>query len=148
MRCATSTAQVKEPRYYQRVAINRSLEAILRGHKRLLLTMATGTGKTFTAMQIIWKLWRSDWRQGRNPRILYLADRNILIDQPIEREFVPAFGEGPIWKLRGEAKSGREIHFALYQALADSGEDPNGMFREFAPDNRGLPTEVRAFLGL
>ncbi len=129
---------VKEPRYYQRTAINRSVEAILRGDNRLLLTMATGTGKTFVSMQIIWKLWRSTWRGDRKPRILYLADRNVLIDQPIEREFKPAFGQGdntPIWKLQGgEAKAGREIYFALYQQLADSGEDPNGMFREYAPD--------------
>lgn len=125
---------VKEPRYYQRVAINRSIEAILRGDKRLLLTLATGTGKTFVSMQIVWKLWNAGWREGRNPRTLYLADRNILIDQPIEREFVPAFGEGPIWKLRGEAKAGREIYFALYQALADAGAGTEGMFRQFAPD--------------
>lgn len=128
---------VKAPRYYQRTAINRSVTAILSGDKRLLLTLATGTGKTFVSMQIVWKLWKSGWRKGRNPRILYLADRNILIDQPIEREFRPAFGTGdntPIWKLRGEAKAGREIYFALYQQLADSGEDLNGMFRQFAPD--------------
>jgi type I restriction enzyme, R subunit len=124
---------VKEPRYYQQVAINRSVEAILGGRKRLLLTMATGTGKTFVSMQIVWKLWNSRWRQGRKPRILYLADRNILIDQPRLDYFVPAFGEGPVWRLRGEAKAGREIYFALYQALADSGEDPNGMFRQFDP---------------
>jgi len=125
---------VKEPRYYQRTAINRAVQAILAGDKRLLLTLATGTGKTFVSMQIVWKLWQSNWRPGRKPRILYLADRNVLIDQPMEREFVPAFGEGPIWKLRGTAKAGREIYFALYQALADSGADPNGVFREFAPD--------------
>lgn len=124
---------VKQPRYYQRTAINRSVEAILRGDKRLLLTMATGTGKTFVSMQIVWKLWNSAWRQGRNPRVLYLTDRNILIDQPRLDYFVPAFGEGPVWTLRGEAKAGREIYFALYQALADSGEDPNGIFRKFAP---------------
>jgi type I restriction enzyme, R subunit len=128
---------VKEPRYYQRIAINRSVDAILSNRKRLLLTMATGTGKTFVSMQIVWKLWNSAWRGGRNPRVLYLADRNILIDQPIEREFKPAFGtsEGsPIWKFRGEAKRGREIYFGLYQQLADSGSSPNGMFRQFAPD--------------
>lgn len=126
---------VKEPRYYQQTAINRAVAAILRGDKRLLLTMATGTGKTFVSMQIIWKLWKSNWRVGRNPRILYLADRNILIDQPIEREFVPAFGEGPIWKLGGgHAKAGRELYFALYQSLSDEGGDVNGLFREFAPD--------------
>jgi type I restriction enzyme R subunit len=125
---------VKEPRYYQRTAINRSVAAVLRGDKRLLLTLATGTGKTFVAMQIVWKLWSSGWRPGRRPRILYLADRNILIDQPRLDYFVPAFGEGPIWTLRGAAKSGREIYFALYQAISDSGGDEDGIFREFAPD--------------
>lgn len=128
---------VKEPRYYQRIAVNRSVRGILRGDKRLLLTMATGTGKTFVAMQIVWKLWNINWRPGRNPRILYLADRNILVDQPIEREFKPAFGTGggsPIWKLRGGAKPGREIYFGLYQQLADSSEGLDGMYRDFAPD--------------
>lgn len=133
-----SDGTAKEPRYYQRTAINRAVAAILKGDKRLLLTMATGTGKTFVAMQIVWKLWRSEWRPGRNPRILYLADRNVLVDQPIEREFRPAFGSGdnsPIWKLHGgEAKAGREIYFGLYQQLADSGSDPNGVFRDFASD--------------
>ncbi|MGH3635975.1 MAG: EcoAI/FtnUII family type I restriction enzme subunit R, partial [Mycobacterium sp.] len=128
---------VKEPRYYQRTAINRTVEAILAGDKRLLLTMATGTGKTFVSMQIVWKLWNSQWVRGRNPRILYLADRNVLVDQPIEREFKPAFGSGegsPIWKLQGTAKAGREIYFGLYQQLADGGDKPNGMFRQFTPD--------------
>lgn len=132
-----SDGSVKEPRYYQRTAINRSVAAILGGQQRALLTMATGTGKTFTALQIVWKLWKSGWRGERNPRVLYLADRNVLIDQPMEREFKPVFGAGdnsPIWKLQGQAKAGREIYFALYQALSDSGGDSNGMFREFAPD--------------
>lgn len=124
---------VKEPRYYQRTAINRTVEAIVRGDDRLLLTMATGTGKTFVAMQIVWKLWKSAWRADRNPRILYLTDRNILLDQPRTDYFVPAFGEGPIWTLRGGHKAGREIYFALYQALGDQGEDPNGIFRQFDP---------------
>lgn len=128
---------VKEPRYYQRTAINRAVEAILAGDKRQLLTMATGTGKTFVSMQIVWKLWNSQWVHGRHPRVLYLADRNVLVDQPIVREFEPAFGAGdgsPIWKLQGAAKAGREIYFGLYQQLADGGDKPNGMFRQFAPD--------------
>lgn len=128
---------VKEPRYYQRTAINRAVEDILAGDKRLLLTMATGTGKTFVSMQIVWKLWNSQWVHGRHPRVLYLADRNVLVDQPIEREFKRAFGGGegsPIWKLQGAAKAGREIYFGLYQQLADGGDKPNGMFRQFAPD--------------
>jgi type I restriction enzyme R subunit len=125
---------VKEPRYYQRVAINRAVEAILGGDTRLLLTLATGTGKTFVALQIVWKLWQSAWCQERNPRILFLADRKILIDQPRLDYFVPAFGEGPIWRLKGEPKAGREIYFALYQSLGDSGSDEDGLFRDFAPD--------------
>jgi type I restriction enzyme, R subunit len=129
-----SNNSVKEPRYYQRTAINRSVAAILEGKKRLLLTMATGTGKTFVSMQIVWKLWGSGWRPGRKPRVLYLADRKILIDQPQSGYFVPAFGEGPVWKLSGEAKAGREIYFALYQSLADGGEESDGIFRQFDPD--------------
>jgi type I restriction enzyme, R subunit len=125
--------RVKEPRYYQRVAIERALHAILNERRnRILLTLATGTGKTFLALQIVWKLWSSAWRTGRKPRILYLADRNILIDQPIAREFQPVFGDA-VWKIRGEAKTGREIYFALYQALADSG-DALGVFRDYPPD--------------
>ena len=118
----TFDGSVKEPRYYQRIAINRTVQAVLAGDKRLLLTMATGTGKTFVSLQIIWKLWSSQWCGDRKPRILYLADRNILIDHPMAREFSPAFGEGPIWKLQGEAKAGREIYFGIYQALADGGD--------------------------
>ena len=129
----TPDGGVKEPRYYQRVAINKAVEAIVAGDKRLLLTLATGTGKTFVSLQIVWKLWSGAWRKDRKPRVLYLADRNVLIDQPMAREYVPAFGEGPIWKLRGEAKAGREIYFGLYQSLADGG-DVEGLYRQFAPD--------------
>jgi len=124
----------KEPRYYQRTAINRTVAAVLRGDRRVLLTLATGTGKTFVSMQIAWKLWNSGWHPGRRPRILYLADRNILVDQPRLDYFVPAFGEGPIWTLRGAPKSGREIYFAIYQAIADSGGEEDGIFRQFSPD--------------
>jgi len=124
---------VKAPRYYQRVAIERALEAILGGRKRVLLTLATGTGKTFVSLQIVWKLSAGRWPAGsRNPRILYLADRNILVDQPIEREFRRVF-EDAIWKIRGEAKTGREVYFALYQALADTGEGL-GLFRDYPAD--------------
>lgn len=124
---------VKEPRYYQRVAIQRTLEAIVgQGCDRVLLNLATGTGKTFVALQIIWKLWSGGWRDERKPRVLYLADRNILIDQPIAREFAPVFGDA-LWKIQGSAKTGREIYFALYQALADSG-DVLGVFRDYPAD--------------
>ena len=74
-RCPDGT--VKRPRYYQEIAINRAVQAIIQDEKRILLTMATGTGKTFVAMQIVWKLWKT----RRKCRILYLADRNILVDQ-------------------------------------------------------------------
>jgi len=78
----------KEPRYYQRVAINRSIEAIAKGQQRILLVMATGTGKTYTAFQIIWRLWKAKAKK----RILFLADRNILVDQTMQQDFAP-FGE-------------------------------------------------------
>ncbi|MFC6978226.1 DEAD/DEAH box helicase family protein [Microbulbifer taiwanensis] len=76
----------KEPRYYQRVAINRAIEAIAKGQERVLLVMATGTGKTYTAFQIIWRLWKAKTRK----RILFLADRNILVDQTIQQDFAPS----------------------------------------------------------
>jgi type I restriction enzyme R subunit len=120
---------VKAPRYYQVHAINRVVEAALAGRKRVLVTMATGTGKTFVALQAVWKLWNSGWIPGRRPRVLYLADRNILVDQPIAREFKPVFGDA-VWKIRGEARTGREIYFALYQSMADSG-DALGVFRDY-----------------
>ena len=79
----------KEPRYYQRNAINAAVEAIAKGQDRVLLVMATGTGKTYTAFQIIWRLWKSDWHAGRQKRVLFLADRNILIDQTMVNDFRP-----------------------------------------------------------
>ena len=82
----------KSPRYYQEIAINRAVQAILQGKKRNLLTMATGTGKTVVAFQISWKLWNARWnREGahRKPRILFLADRNVLVDDPKDKTFAP-----------------------------------------------------------
>jgi type I restriction enzyme, R subunit len=78
----------KSPRYYQQLAINRTIEAVAKGQKRALLVMATGTGKTYTAFNIIWRLWKS----GQAKRVLFLADRNILVDQTIVNDFKP-FGE-------------------------------------------------------
>ena len=111
----------KRPRYYQRIAINRVAQAVLQGQKRLLLTMATGTGKTSTAFQICWKLWSMGWNrtgEHRKPRILYLADRNILVDDPMQRDF-SVFKEDIIHKIQGEALKGREIYFALYHSLSN-----------------------------
>ncbi len=118
----------KTPRYYQQVAINRAVDAVLHGQPRILLTMATGTGKTFVAMQIAWRLWHS----RRKKRILYLADRNVLVDQAISRTFKPAFGQA-IHKISGEALKSREMYFALYQALANPGEGTN-LYEQYPPD--------------
>jgi type I restriction enzyme R subunit len=118
---------IKIPRYFQEIAIHRSVQAVLQGRPRILITMATGTGKTFVAVQIVWKLWKT----GRRRRILYLVDRNILVDQPLVREF-SIFGDAT-WKIQGEAKKGREIYFALYQALAEDESRP-GLYKEYPPD--------------
>ncbi len=118
---------IKTPRYFQEIAIHRAVQAVLQGQPRILITMATGSGKTFVAQQIVWKLWKT----GRKKRILYLADRTILADQPLTREF-SVFGDA-VWKIQGEAKKGREVYFALYQALAEDESRP-GLYREYSPD--------------
>lgn len=93
----------KGPRYYQRNAINAAVEAIAKGQDRVLLVMATGTGKTYTAFQIIWRIWKSDWKIGKQKRVLFLADRNILIDQTMVNDFRP-FG-ATMAKLSTSAKT-------------------------------------------
>ena len=128
-------SQGRVARYYQEIAINKSIEAILEGKKRILLTMATGTGKTFVAFQICWKLWESKWNsrgEPRKPRILYLADRNILIDDPRDKTFVP-FGDARWTIENGQASKSREMYFAIYQSLAKDERRP-GLFREYQPD--------------
>lgn len=124
----------KSPRYYQDIAINRSVQAILQGKRRILLTLATGTGKTVIAFQICYKLWNSRWnRTGeyRRPRILYLADRNILVDDPKDKIFTP-FGDAR-WKIEGKAIKSREMYFATYQSIARDANRP-GLYREFPRD--------------
>jgi type I restriction enzyme R subunit len=124
----------KSPRYYQEIAINRAVQAVVQGKRRVLLTMATGTGKTVVAFQICWKLWSSRWNRAgehRRPRVLYLADRNILIDDPKDKIFAP-FGDAR-WKIEGEANKSRELYFAIYQAIAKDERRP-GLYREYAPD--------------
>lgn len=117
----------KKPRYYQRIAIDRTLEAISKGQKRILLVMATGTGKTFTAFQIVWKLLQTK----KVNRVLYLADRNILIDQTMQQDFRPL--EKIMTKVQDRRlDSAYEIYMSLYQQLAgDEGEEP---FRQFKKD--------------
>lgn len=125
----------KEPRYYQNLAIHRTVEAVVRGEKRVLLTMATGTGKTTTAFQICWKLWSSQWNlkgDHRRPRILYLADRNILVDDPKKEDFA-AFGHAVHKIENGEVIKSREIYFAIYQAIAEDERRP-GLYKEYARD--------------
>lgn len=125
----------KTPHYYQQIAINRAVESIVRGKKRALITMATGTGKTLVAFQICWKLWSSRWNaksEHRKPRILYLADRNILIDDPKDKTFTP-FGDARHKIESGEIVYSREIYFAIYQALAED-ERRVGLFRDYPAD--------------
>jgi type I restriction enzyme R subunit len=118
----------KEPRYYQRVAINRTLEAIAKGQRRILLVMATGTGKTYTAFQIIWRLWKAKEKK----RILFLADRNILIDQTIQQDFAP-FGEVMHKITDRTVKKNYEIYLCLYQAVTGA-EEWKQIYRQFPAD--------------
>jgi len=141
----------KEPRYYQRIAINKAIEAIAAGQNRVLLVMATGTGKTYTAFQIIWRLWKA----GRKKRILFLADRNVLVDQTMVNDFRP-FGAA-MAKLSTASKTieredgaevrlptaidrrqrridtSYEIYLGLYQAITGP-EERQKLFRELSPD--------------
>jgi len=140
----------KAPRYYQVNAVNAAIEAIAKGQDRVLLVMATGTGKTYTAFQIIWRLWKA----GRKKRILFLADRNVLIDQTMVNDFRP-FG-GAMAKLSTKSKTiersdgtevdvplaldrkrridtSFEIYLGLYQAVTGP-EERQKLFREFSPD--------------
>ena len=118
----------KEPRYYQRVAINRAIEAIAKGQERVLLVMATGTGKTYTAFQIIWRLWKAKAKK----RILFLADRNILVDQTMQQDFAP-FGEVMHKVTNREVKKNYEIYLALYQAVTGR-EEWKQIYRQFPQD--------------
>ena len=140
----------KAPRYYQVNAVNAATEAIAKGQDRVLLVMATGTGKTYTAFQIIWRLWKA----GRKSRILFLADRNILVDQTMVNDFRP-FG-GAMAKLSTKAKTierddgsredlplaldrkrridtAYEVYLGLYQAITGR-EERQKLYREFSPD--------------
>ena len=127
-----SSQNTYPPRYYQRIAINRTVDAIARGQQRLLLVMATGTGKTYTAFQIVYRMLQS----GLKRKILYLADRNILVDQSIQQDFAPL--EKVIHKINvaKDDKStitSHEVYFSLYQQLV--GDDDKEHFSElFLPD--------------
>ena len=120
------------PRYYQRIAINRTVDAIARGQQRILLVMATGTGKTYTAFQIVYRMLQS----GMKRKILYLADRNILVDQSIQQDFAPLEKVTHKINVAKDDKStitSHEVYFSLYQQLV--GDDDQEHFSElFTPD--------------
>lgn len=118
----------KMPRYYQLLAINKTIEAIAKEQKRILLVMATGTGKTYTAFQIIWRLWKSRAKK----RILFLADRNILVDQTMTNDFKP-FGAAMTKIQKRQANKSYEIYLSLYQAVTGNEEDKN-IYKQFSPD--------------
>lgn len=127
-----SSQSTYPPRYYQRVAVNRTLDAIARGQDRILLVMATGTGKTYTAFQIVYRLLRS----GMKKKILYLADRNILVDQSIQQDFAPL--EKTIHKINvakddPSSITSYEVYFSLYQQLVGD-DDEEHYFALFQPD--------------
>lgn len=126
----------KKPlRYYQEIAVNRAVQAILQGRRRCLLTLCTGAGKTPIAFQICWKLWSARWNKGaehRTPKILFLADRNVLVDDPHAKDFAP-FGDAR-YKIGGGTPSlGRDMYFAIYQAIAED-DRREGLFRAFPKD--------------
>lgn len=130
-----NTTVHKGERYYQQIAINRAVEGIVQGNRRQLLTMATGTGKSAVAFQICWKLWNARWNpegEHRRPKILFLADRNILVDQPKDGIFA-AFGDARHKIESGTVVKSREMYFALYQALAGDA-NREALHREFPPD--------------
>jgi len=126
----------RKPRYYQEIAINRVVKSLLQGRDRVLVTIATGSGKTVVAFQICWKLWNAKWNRkddpNRRPRILYLADRNILIDDPKDKTFTP-FGDARYKIEGGEIVKSREMYFAIYQAIAEDERRP-GLYKEYAAD--------------
>ena len=121
-------------RYYQEIAVNRATQAVLQGRRRILLTLCTGSGKTAVAFQVCWKLWSARWnRTGRprRPKILFLADRNVLVDDPMAKDFSP-FGDARA-KISGTAIKSRDMYFAIYQAVARDEQRP-GLYREYPRD--------------
>jgi type I restriction enzyme R subunit len=122
-----SDGSKRTPRYYQLLAINKTIEAIARGQNRILLVMATGTGKTMTAFQIIWRLWKSKTKK----RILFLADRNILVDQTMTNDFKP-FGSAMTKIQKRQANKSYEVYLSLYQAVTGTEEEAN-IYKQFSP---------------
>ncbi len=123
---------IMEPRYYQRDAVNEALSAIFRGQKQILLNLATGTGKTYIAFQIAWRLWNS--REDK-PKILFLTDRDVLLKQAHDKDFAP-FGDARK-RIRGKKVESYDMYFALYQALdveKEEGDEEIELYRQYDPD--------------
>lgn len=118
----------RKPRYYQEVAINRTIEAIAKDKNRMLLVMATGTGKTYTAFQIVYRLWKAKVKK----RILFLADRNVLISQTKNNDF-RHFGDKMTWVKNRQVDKSYEIYLALYQGISGN-EDEANIYKQFSPD--------------
>ena len=119
-------------RYYQEIAVHRAVQAVLQGRLRMLLTLCTGAGKTAIAFQICWKLWSARWNAkhtGRRPKILFLSDRNFLVDDPMAKDFSP-FGEARHKITAGRAVTSRDMYFAIYQAIAHDENRP-GLYRDY-----------------
>lgn len=130
----TVSGDVVQPRWYQAAAVHRLLGAMARGQRRILVLMATGTGKTFTAMQIVHKLraYEGVRRPDRNYRVLYLADRDVLVKDPMNKDFSSAFGTDPLHRVSGTATRAREIYFATYQSMTAG--DETSLFAQFPAD--------------
>lgn len=118
----------RKPRYYQEIAINRTIDAIVKGQNRILLVMATGTGKTYTAFQIVYRLWKAKVKK----RILFLADRNALIDQTKKNDF-RHFGDKMTWVKKKQVDKSYEVYLSLYQGLSGNEEEAN-IYKQFSPD--------------
>ena len=132
---ATYNEPKRKLRYYQQLAVNRAVDAISHGKERLLLCMATGTGKTTTAFQICWKLSQSEWNKDnspRKPKILFLADRDILVSQPYNKDFA-VFDDARQRLESGAVIHSREMYFAIYQAIAED-KRRDGLFKEYPQD--------------
>lgn len=134
-----ATGAPKTMRYYQHIAVQKLLAGIAEDRDRLLAVLATGTGKTAVAAQLVHILWQNHWPRGaghpygERPRVLYLADRDVLITQPMRDWFQPIFGDTPMTRIKGRPETSRHLYFALYQAL-DHGDDQAELFREFDRD--------------
>jgi len=127
--------RAKPLRYYQEIAVNRAVQAVLQGRHRVLLTLCTGAGKTAVAFQIAWKLWSARWSakgSNRKPKILFLADRNVLVDDPMAKDFSP-FGDARQKISGGVAVKSRDMYFAIYQSIARDENRP-GLYREYPRD--------------